>query len=210
MILQDVPQAAYKPWHAPFSELPWVDQVGVVLVALFMALGIWRGMWWQIVRFLGVILSIALARSVAPKFQPTLQKVAGENMSEAVTHGVAWFVIFLGGLILATLFGMLGKKTLEAMQLGVIDRIGGAFVGALTGVVLHGALLILTSSLTDASWYQNNLMGTKSAQALAQVSQYELGPLHSEAKEKIFQGWGEQGPGNKDDGQKSKKPKKSK
>jgi uncharacterized membrane protein required for colicin V production len=190
MLLQET--APTQSFWAPFTVLPWVDQVGFVLVVLFTLLGLWRGMWWQVVRFLGVILSIAMARALAPRFQPVLQKVAGEGMNEAVTHGLAWFLVFLVGMVLATLLGRMGKKTLEAMQLGIIDRIGGGFVGALTGVVLHGALLILASSLTNETWYSHNLQGTRSAQALAQVSQFHLGPLHAEAKEKIFEHWGEQ------------------
>ncbi len=192
MLLQET--VASRPIWAPFTDLPWVDQVGLVLVVIFTALGVWRGMWWQIVRFLGVILSIAMARALAPKLQPSLQRVAGEGMSEAVTHGVAWFSVFMVGLILATLLGMLGKKTLEAMQLGLLDRIGGAVVGALTGGVIHGALLILATSLTNESWYANNLQGTRSARALAEVSQFQLGPLQAEAKEKIFAHWHETQP----------------
>jgi uncharacterized membrane protein required for colicin V production len=186
LVLQEA--AAPRPFWSFFTDLAWVDRVGMIVIVIFMLLGVWRGMWWQIVRFLGVIMSIALARSLAPSLQPTLAKVTGGT--DAVTHGVAWFSIFLGGLVVATLFGMLGKKTLEAMQLGLIDRVGGAVVGALTGVVIHGALLILACSLTSTQWYESNLGGTRSAQALAQVSQYQLGPLHAEAKEKIFH-WGE-------------------
>lgn len=184
-------EAASPALWSSLVGLPWVDKVGLFLVLVFTALGVWRGMWWQVVRFLGVILSIAMARALAPRLQPSLQQMVGEGMSEAVTHGVAWFLVFMVGMLLATLLGRVGKKTLEAMQLGLFDRIGGAFIGALTGVVIHGALLILASSLTNDAWYTSNLRGTRSAMALAQVSQFQLGPLHSEAKEKIFSNWDE-------------------
>lgn len=193
MLLLQEPEGSSPMW-ASLSELPWIDKVGLAVVLLFTCLGVWRGMWWQVVRFLGVILSIAMARALAPRLQPQLEGMV--EMDEAVTHGVAWFAVFLGGLILATLFGRLGKKTLEALQLGLFDRIGGAVVGALTGVVIHGALLILASSLTNEGWYASHLKGTHSAHALAQVSQFQLGPLHSEAKEKIFGHWQEQGTGD--------------
>lgn len=185
--LQDAAQP--QPFWSSFTGLAWVDQVGVFIIGVFVLLGIWRGMWWQIVRFLGVMMSIALARSLAPRLQPTLSNVTGGT--DAVTHGVAWFSIFLAGLVVATLFGMLGKKTLEALQLGLIDRLGGAVVGALTGVVIHGALLILTCSLTSPKWIKSHVKGTRSHQILAQVNQYHIGPLHAEAKETIFH-WGAQ------------------
>lgn len=189
MLLQESTADAPQFWD-PFLQLPWIDQVGTVLVILFTCLGIWRGMWWQIIRFLGVMLSIAMARSLAPKLQPVLDRF-GDDMDPAVTHGVAWFVVFLAGLILATLFGMLGKKTLEAIQLGFFDRVGGAFVGAMTGGVIHGALLILAAGVTNETWYSSHLQGTTSAKALAQVSHFQLGPLTPEAKEKMFAGWRE-------------------
>lgn len=186
MLLQR--EAVDAPWYSFFTELQWVDQVGLVLVVIFTLLGIWRGMWWQIVRFLGVILSLALARGLSGELQPALQRMAGDRVSEAVTHGVSWFAIFLAGLVVAMLLGMLGKKTLEAMQLGFFDRLGGAVVGAMTGGVLHGALLILASAFTDDDWKERHLEGTRSGRAVAQVRQFEFGPLSAEAKEKI---WGD-------------------
>ena len=45
------------------SALHWIDQVGLGISALFLALGAWRGLWWQVVRLLGLAAAVAIADS---------------------------------------------------------------------------------------------------------------------------------------------------
>ena len=41
--------------------LAWIDMVGLGLVALFLVLGLVRGLWWQIIRLLGVAAAVGLS-----------------------------------------------------------------------------------------------------------------------------------------------------
>ncbi len=178
--------------------LPWIDQVGMVLIGIFMILGIWRGLWWQVIRLLGVIMSIALARALTPRLQPTVAEAF--DLSPALSHGAVWFTIFVGGLVVATLLGLIGKKALEAMQLGLVDRAGGAVIGGLTGGILHSALLVIISSLGNADWNHANLpQDSASARWLREFSSWELGPLDVQARETIVERWADRWPRKKVD-----------
>jgi len=91
------------------------------------------------------------------------------ELSPRVAHGVVWLVLFLAALAAATLLGRLGRKLLESMQLGAVDRAGGAFVGALTGAVLHLALLLGLSQLGKEDWVAEQVGGSHS-EALLEVA----------------------------------------
>ena len=159
-------------WIAPEFQsptaLPWIDQVGLGLLAVFLVLGAFRGLWWQIVRLLGVVLAVYGARALAPRWVGDMQ--SRFDLSEGPAYGLTWFTIFVLGLIVAALLGRLGKKALDAMQLGPVDRLGGAMAGALTGLMLHGALLFLLTGLGTTAWSTQTLAGSKSERLLDAVS----------------------------------------
>lgn len=142
-------------------DLPWVDIVGLSISGLFILLGLWRGLWWQVIRFLGVVAAIGVARVLTPRFLPTVEEALPE-MKEGLSEGILWFLLFIGGLIVASLLGMLGKKALEAMQLGLMDRAGGAVAGAFTGVLLHGAFLVGLVTIAPTDYSQKTLAGSGS------------------------------------------------
>ena len=154
--------------QAGMQALPWVDKLGLVLLGVFLILGALRGLWWQIVRLLGVLLAVCVARTLTPRFAGDLQ--ASFDMGEGPTYGLTWFVIFVLSLSVAALMGRMGKKALEVMQLGAVDRLGGAMAGALTGLVLHGALLLLLTGLGNPDWSTRNLSGSKSERLLDAIS----------------------------------------
>ena len=149
-------------------SLPWVDQLGLVLLAVFLILGAWRGLWWQIVRLLGVLLAVVGARALAPRWVDKMQ--ASFDLTEGPAYGLTWFAIFVLGLLLAAVLGRLGKQALDAMQLGLVDRFGGALAGALTGLMLHAALLFLLTGLGTTDWSTRTLAGSKSERLLDAVA----------------------------------------
>lgn len=151
------------------AALRWIDQVGLGIVAVCLVLGIWRGLWWQVVRLLVVAGSVALARLSTPRFAPHVEQIFPE-LGASVAHGIVWFGLFVGGLVLGSVLGMLGKRALEAMQLGLVDRAGGAVAGALTGAIVHCALLVAMTSVAAPSFSEGALAGSRSALLLNAVS----------------------------------------
>lgn len=143
-------------------SLPWIDMVGLGLVALFLILGLVRGLWWQVIRLLGVVTAVGLARALSPRFTPTVAESFPE-LSASITYGLVWFALFVSGLVVASLLGLIGKRALEAMQLGLVDRVGGGLAGAVTGLLFHAAVLVVLCGLGTEAWTERTMEGTKSA-----------------------------------------------
>lgn len=156
------------PSPSLWDALTWPDQVGLVVVGTFLVLGAVRGLWWQVIRLAGLLFAGILARALAPRFSGTLAESSG--LPIAFSQGLVWFAIFVLGLVAASLLGTIGKKSLEWMQLGLVDRFGGALAGVLTGVALQAALLVLLSYLGPQPWTADTLRGTRSERLLRLVS----------------------------------------
>lgn len=149
------------------AGLATVDQVGLGLLALFSLLGIWRGLWWQVMRLLGLAAAVMLARALSPKFGPLIERVV--DLSSSVAQGIAWVVLFVGAITLAALIGRLGKKSLDAMQLGLMDRMGGLLAGVATGLVLFTSALVGVQYFAP-EWTSAQLAETHSGELLKLVS----------------------------------------
>ncbi|MCP3920257.1 MAG: CvpA family protein [bacterium] len=164
-------------------HLPWVDQVGLLILLTFLFLGVWRGLWWQVIRLVGVVGAVGLARGLTPRFTPTIEE--SFDVTSRVASGGVWFVLFLCGLVLVSLLGLVGKRALEAMQLGAVDRFGGALAGALTGLVLHAAFLVVLSALGTPEWSSRTLADTRSAVLLDNLSHKAHVLVDAQAAERI-------------------------
>ena len=141
------------------AELAALDIVGLVLVGILVLLGIWRGLWWQVIRLAGVIVAVALARAFgAGLAEPIAER--WPDISPRIVHGISWIGIFLVALGAATLLGLLGNKLIEAMKLGLVNRLGGAVVGAITGLLVHTALLVAICQLAPESFVTRVVSGT--------------------------------------------------
>ncbi len=141
-------------------ELGAFDWIGLGIVGLFLLLGIWRGLWWQVVRLVGLVASVVLARTFSAPWGSALQE--SSDLSSEVSTGLVWLGLFLIGLILTAVLGTVGKKSLDAMQLGLVDRVGGLLAGLATGLLLHTAWLVALAHLGPQPWTANQLEGTYS------------------------------------------------
>jgi uncharacterized membrane protein required for colicin V production len=152
------------------SSVPrWLDLVGIGIVALFLVLGVMRGLWWQLVRLLGLIAAIAVARALAPRMSPQVLDWF-PSLGPRVAHGFAWAIVFLAGMLLVALLGRLGKAGLESAELGGLDRLGGAVAGALSGVLVHAALLLCLCQIGSKDWCGDAVRGTQSRNLLDRLA----------------------------------------
>jgi len=152
---------------ATADGLATVDQVGLGLCALFALLGLWRGLWWQVMRLVGLGASVMLARALSPRLGPRIESVG--DLDPGVSQGIAWVVVFVGTLVLAALLARLGKKSLEALKLGLMDRLGGVVAGLATALVLFSSALVGISYFAP-EWTSQGLADTYSGQLLQLVS----------------------------------------
>ena len=149
-------------------QLAWIDLVGMGLVAFCLFLGFWRGLWWQVIRLVGLFAAVLVARAASPQVATRIGE-QWPDLTPRLTHGLAWFGIFLLGLLAATLLGILGRKLLEAMQLGLADRLGGAAAGAVTGAGIHVALLVAVCQLGSEAFVSRTIGGTTSERVVEAV-----------------------------------------
>ncbi len=154
--------------EASSFTLSWLDWIAVGLGGAFMLLGILRGLWWQVIRFIGLAASAALARTFADSWGASLQGMM--DISTEVAVGAVWVGLFILGIVITAFIGTLGKKSLEVMQLGLMDRAGGAVAGLLTGLFLHTALLVALAYLGPQPWTDKALEGTYSRSLLQIVT----------------------------------------
>jgi uncharacterized membrane protein required for colicin V production len=175
---------ACAPPLADSTAARWIDLVGLALVALFLMLGILRGLWWQVVRLLGLVASVAVARAVAPRFSPSLAK-ALPGLGEQAANGATWLFVLLLGLLFVAAVGRAGKATIEAAHLGAFDRVGGAVAGAVSGGLVHVAFLLVACQISSASWKESAVEGTQSQLLLDAVQQRFPALLDARAAESI-------------------------
>jgi uncharacterized membrane protein required for colicin V production len=156
------------PEDAATFQLTWVDWVGVVLGGVFLLLGLLRGLWWQVIRFAGLAASAALARTFADGWGQQLAE--STDVSPEVAVGIVWVSLFIIGIVVTALLGTIGKRSLEAMKLGLVDRAGGAAAGLATGLFLHVAFLLVLAYMGPQPWTDKTLDGTYSRSLLQIVT----------------------------------------
>lgn len=161
----------------------WLDVLGLAAVLLFTVLGIRRGLWWQIVRLLGLVCALAVARAAAPALGGRIHALTDFNAR--ISGGLAWSAIFAAGLLAVALIGRVGRASLEAVQLGWLDRLGGAVAGAASGGVLYvGALLCMCQVLPE-SFLHETLRGSRSERVLAAVERGSPALLDARAADSV-------------------------
>lgn len=142
--------------------------MGVALVGIFLILGFVRGLWWQVIRLLGLAGAVLLARTLSQRWESSLLSSFPE-LDPRYAQGILWILVFLAGLAVAALIGILGRKMLEALQLSLLDRTTGAVAGAATGLLLHCAVLAVFVQLGPADFVSNTVVDSYSEDLLHAV-----------------------------------------
>ncbi len=151
-------------------DLAPLDLVGLGLIAILVGLGIWRGLWWQVIRLAGVLFAVVLARSFAGDLGTRIHGLWPE-LSTRLAFGVAWFGVFVVAMTVAAAVGLLGNKLLDILHLGLANRLGGGAVGAATGLALHAAALAILCQLAPEPFVGRVVAGTFSEKLVDAVGQ---------------------------------------
>jgi uncharacterized membrane protein required for colicin V production len=145
----------------PHGLPPLIDLVGLLLVTLLFVLGAVRGLWWQVIRLVGVTLAVVVARAFGARLAERVL-VFFPELSQRSANGIGWGILFVLALFCFALLGLLGQRMLEAMKLGAANRLGGACAGLLTGLCLHVAVVVLLVQLATPPWLGRNVAGSYS------------------------------------------------
>lgn len=118
----------------------WVDIVIVVSIFWFTFAAFRAGLIREVVTIAGAIAAVALAGLLYRDLAPDVALVID---SQATAEVVAFAIIF-GAVILASqLVAFFLKQAVSVLMLGALDKIGGAFIGVVKGVILVEIALIV-------------------------------------------------------------------
>jgi membrane protein required for colicin V production len=143
------------------------------VIAIFLAslvLGLWRGLVYEVLSFLGwpvaYFLSKFFASSVAPMMPIT---------QEAMRIAVAYVVIFIVGLIVWSVLVFILTKLTKAIGLGGVDTFLGAVFGLLRGAMMVIAVVCLAglTKIPEQPFWQQARM-SKSAEEFAVLAKTYL------------------------------------
>lgn len=123
-------------------QLGWVDWALLAVLLLSLAVGLWRGLVFEVLSLLGWVAAFIAAQAFAPQAAAYMPLGGpGSPLNLAATF-VALFVV---ALIAWTLAARLIRLLINATPLRLIDRVLGAGFGLLRGLLV---LLVVTTVVT--------------------------------------------------------------
>lgn len=136
--------------------LSWVDLALVGVLVISIALGIWRGLVFEVMSLAGWVVAYFAASPLAPVVEDLLPASFTSQFSPAALHVVALAIAFFFVLLVWGLASRLIKMLIHATPLSVIDRLGGAGFGALRGVFIALLLVLIigASPLAESSTWR--------------------------------------------------------
>lgn len=165
-------------WPAP------LDLVGLGLVTILLVLGLYRGLWWQVMRLVGLTLSVLAARAIGAPLALKLMQLFPE-LEPRTAHGLAWLTLFLTALLACALLGILGQRMLEAMKLDLANRLAGGVAGAATGFSAHVVVVVLLCQLAPPRMLGKYVVGTYSERVYAALGGRRPVVLAAEAAREV-------------------------
>jgi membrane protein required for colicin V production len=121
--------------------LSWIDLAFGAVLLISIALGIWRGLVFEVMSLAGWVIAYFAASPLAPVIEEMLPVSFTSKFGPAALHVVALALAFFAVLIVWSLASRLVKALIHATPLSPLDRLGGAGFGALRGVFI--ALLLV-------------------------------------------------------------------
>lgn len=139
--------------------LSWVDLALAALLLLSMAIGLWRGLVFEVMSLAGWVIAYFAASPLAPVVLDLLPDAMAAKFSPSVLHVMSIAIAFFFVLIVWSLATRLVKALIHATPLSVVDRLGGAGFGALRGVFIALLLVLVigASPLAESETWRASL-----------------------------------------------------
>ena len=122
--------------------LGWVDWSLVAVLALSIAVGLWRGLVFELLSLVGWVAAYVAAQVFAATVAPMLPI---GTPGGALNQGAAFALVFVAALIVWALASRLLRLLIHATPLQLIDRVLGGGFGLLRGAVLLLAVATVVS-----------------------------------------------------------------
>ncbi len=132
-----------------------VDWIFLAVLLVSMAVGVWRGLVFEVISVAAWIAAFVLAQWFAPAVG---QWLPISSANEALRYGLGFLLVFVGTVFAGGLVAFMVKKLMAAVGLSPADRLLGAAFGVVRGVVLLLALTLVVgmTPLQSAPWWQES------------------------------------------------------
>ena len=117
--------------------MSWLDIIILVLIVVPTLIGLKIGIIKAVLSVLGIILGVILAG----RFYVSLSKSLTFISDPGIAKVVAFAIILIGMMIIATVLASVIKRIISTVLLGWVNRLGGAILGFVLGAIFCGALL---------------------------------------------------------------------
>ncbi|RMX08007.1 CvpA family protein [Corticibacter populi] len=137
--------------------LSWFDVFFLMLAALSVAFGAWRGFVFESISVLGWIAGFFAAMQWGPQLGLWLP---GEALAEEARRALGMLAVFVLAVFLSSMLASLARASVQALGMRAADRVIGAGFGLLRIVLLGVALTVVLHVLQwqDAPWWRESAL----------------------------------------------------
>ncbi len=130
----------------------WVDIIIIVYLALSVLTGFMEGLIRTVLSIIGLIVGIILAAHFYIQLGNILTFISNKN----VANIVAFVIILVAVMIIAAIIGLILRSIVKNIMLGWVDKLGGAVIGFILGVLSISAILAVIVKYDNASVITNS------------------------------------------------------
>lgn len=117
----------------------WLDIAVLVIIIVPTLIGLKFGIIKIVISLIGLIVGVILAGRYYAPFAEVLTFISQPGIAKVI----AFAVIFIGVMVVASILASLIKWVVSAALLGWVNRLGGAFFGFIMGAVFCAAILTI-------------------------------------------------------------------
>jgi membrane protein required for colicin V production len=170
------------------TTMHWLDLTLLALLGLGAALGFWSGFIMQIARLVSLAVSIYTTLLLNEPVTQLLHNRVAPEANVNLLHGVAYIVVFLA--VYVTLFALsrLLYRIVRATKLELLDRVGGALLGAFKMAVVLApicALIAFVKQPATEQWMSQSTIAPLLSRGVDEALVFVPEPYKTQAHESV-------------------------
>lgn len=122
----------------------WLDVLLLIVAALAVFWGLKNGLIGSALTIMSILVGLFLAPRIS---EPIAERLTDTVGSASIANTVAYGLVFLGIVIAAQIVAFILRGIVRAVFLGWADRIGGAVIGLISGILLGFAVIAIFARL---------------------------------------------------------------
>ena len=143
--------------HEARNRMNWVDYLIIVVIALSVLMGLWRGLLREVISLVAWIAAFTIAFLFA---EPASAQLVGHIGTPSLRIAAAFAGLFLVTLLLGSLIGLVASQLIDRAGLTWADRILGMGFGFGRGALVIAALVLVAglTPLPQDPWWRQSLL----------------------------------------------------